>query len=342
MSKIHFRETLRKYLSGECSDKEKRIVEQWYQLLDNPERFNNYSEENLNLLEAELWGKIKTRTVAPPARISKKAYIWATAASIAVFLVSGLYIFMNRSASPVFLQREVLSEKNLIVRKNNDKSRNLKVALPDNSAILLEPGSEIRYPEKFEALERNVYLSGNAFFEVTPDPQKPFKVYTGDLITKVLGTSFWIKNDRKMNIEVSVITGKVTVFKKEGNAGSNDPKIKDGVIITANQKATYHIENMLFTTDLITQPKPIAEKVAEGFDTDMKFYDASLTEVFKKIENAYGLEIILENENVGNCPFTGDLRKLDLFPRLDIICASLHLAYEVRGTKILINGNGCQ
>ena len=93
------------------------------------------------------------------------------------------------------------------------------MTLQDGSTVILEPGGEFRYNEKF-LNPREVYLSGDAFFEVTKDASRPFLVYANEITTKVLGTSFRIKaNQGEKEIVVAVKTGKVSVM---ANSVSND------------------------------------------------------------------------------------------------------------------------
>ena len=93
------------------------------------------------------------------------------------------------------------------------------MTLHDGSTVILEPGGEVRYNEKF-LNTREVYLSGDAFFEVTKDASRPFLVYANEITTKVLGTSFRIKAKQgEKEIVVAVKTGKVSVM---ANSVSND------------------------------------------------------------------------------------------------------------------------
>lgn len=88
-----------------------------------------------------------------------------------------------------------------------------EVELPDGSIVLLNKNSEISYPSKFE--ERNVQLTGEAFFEVTPNPTKPFKVISGENEITVLGTSFNVKSTSE-SMEVEVSTGEVEMKSPKG------------------------------------------------------------------------------------------------------------------------------
>ena len=71
------------------------------------------------------------------------------------------------------------------------------------------------------------------------------------------------------------------------------------------------------------------------------FEDTRLAEVLDELEKTYHISFVVENDNLKNCPFTGDVRQQDLFSKLDLICMSIGIDYEVKGTNILLRGNGC-
>lgn len=103
----------------------------------------------------------------------------------------------------------------------NPEKRRLKVKLPDGSMVTLGGKSRVKYPASFAGNKRDIYLNGEAFFEVTKDPNKPFTVYTGNVHTQVLGTSFKVSALPKAPVEVAVVTGKVRVSYHSGNTSSD-------------------------------------------------------------------------------------------------------------------------
>ena len=193
--------------------------------------------------------------------------------------------------------------------------------------------------------KREVYLEGEAFFQITKNPQKPFLVYYNNIVTKVLGTSFTINtNPQTGNVEVVVKTGRVQV--------SENKKLMKGdelnaVIVTPNQKAIYKTEARLFETILVENPQLIADDEHTSIKTPLNHkenfvYDQEkLLNVFKQLEQRYGIEIITENATLNNCVFTGDVSDQDLYTKLKIICLTTNSSYEINGTKILIKGKGC-
>jgi transmembrane sensor len=115
------------------------------------------------------------------------------------------------------------------------------------------------------------------------------------------------------------------------------------VIITPNQKVTYYEENRHFITSLVEAPLPVhAESGKTPEEEKFVFDDTPLSEVLNTLEKTYEIEIVLENANLANCPFTGNITKQNLFNKLEIICQAFQATYDLKGTVILIKGGkGC-
>lgn len=173
---------------------------------------------------------------------------------------------------------------------------------------------------------------------------QPFIVYYNKVVTQVLGTSFTIKtNSKTKNIEVSVKTGKVQVYENMQFLSAKDKG--KGVIVSQNQKAIYNREQRVFETTLsdLLQPLSIETDTLVGLpDVEFQYkIPTSIQSICQQFERIYGVEIIVESENIYNCLFNGDLSKKDLYKKLEILCLTVDAEFEIRGTKILISGKGC-
>jgi hypothetical protein len=163
-----------------------------------------------------------------------------------------------------------------------------------------------------------------------------FFVHVENLITEVIGTSFKIsKPSSDKLIEVSVKTGKVSVYTHD----QNSIKKSNGVIITPNQKAVFNLVSRTINESIIDVPLVILQNVKKS---DFEFDDVNVNVIFTKMQQIYGIEIIQVNSNINRCVFTGDLNGLDMFKQLEFICSSINANYEVRGSSIFINGEGCR
>jgi hypothetical protein len=168
-------------------------------------------------------------------------------------------------------------------------------------------------------------------------------VYYNNLVTHVLGTSFNIKPDsRNKQVEVLVVTGKVQVYENRNEGTGKTPKT-NGVILTPNQKVIYKEEERQFTATLVNDPIPLPQDPQKPTPvaTTFNFEEAPLLQVFQLLEKMYGIEIVVENDRLYNCLFTGNITPHGLFTKLDIVCGSINASYQVVGTRILVRGKGC-
>ena len=276
--------------------------------------------------------------ILPVKRMAVRKWWSIAAAFIVVAGVAGYLLFTNNknSDTAAFL---ALIPSNTSIHSNDELAEKI-VVLEDGSKVTLKPGSKLHYAKQFAVDKREVFLEGEAFFHITKNPSRPFYVYYNNIVTKVLGTSFNVNTNAVTgDVEVSVKTGKVQVYE-------NEKLVKDrankAVIVIPNQKAIYKALDRVFETALVEKPEPIRSDTAEWVKPVPFVYDeAKLVNVFRHIEANYGIEIVVENTNINNCKFTGDVSNQDLYTKLKVICLSTNSSYEINGTKILIKGNGC-
>ena len=351
MNRKAFHLLLIRYLDGTCTDEERQLVDQWYELLEE-EDIPSVPEETLDELEARLWENVRTQ-IAPPPVVEETALEelpvvlprgrvkWMVAAALLAGLLAGAYYyfgFRNKSIDSLI----GMKVQEGLLKSANHGSSTESIRLEDGSLVLLQPGASIAFPRHFPANKREVYLEGGAYFDVTRQMDRPFFVYNKTVVAEVLGTSFDISIVQN-KIEVKVRTGKVAVFENGRQVELNaKEKIENGVIVTPNQKATYYEDNRHFVTSLVEAPVPVGDTVKKGAEPRFIYDDTPVAEVLAALEKTYQIEIILENERLGKCPFTGDISSQGLFNKLELICQTFQANYEVAGTQILIKGGkGC-
>jgi ferric-dicitrate binding protein FerR (iron transport regulator) len=169
-------------------------------------------------------------------------------------------------------------------------------------------------------------------------------VYSNNIVTQVLGTSFFVKtNAVTQDVEVSVRTGKVAVYENELQANSSKrTEESTGVILKPNQKVIYNRNDGHFRTTLVDAPLPLLpNSQQEEMVTELNFVfeETPISRVLSFLEEAYHIEIITENDNLGKSLFSGDIKGQNLYDQLEIICQSIQATYEVRGTRILVKGD---
>jgi transmembrane sensor len=155
--------------------------------------------------------------------------------------------------------------------------KNETLTLPDQSVVLVRKGSTIIYPKSFDAKERRVQLTGEAFFKVQHNETQPFLVTTGNTEVKVLGTSFLV-NSNSATDEVVVVTGKVNVTDKKSN--------QNHVTLTKGQRAV--LSNEHFYQEQVTDSNYIAWQTGQ-----LVFNNTALPKVLEDISHFYGTQIEL-------------------------------------------------
>ncbi len=332
MTKHEFDRLSEKYKTGQCSHDEIALLDEWAELHLKHQDALHVDENELIKTEDILWDRILRN--AGLADEKEYRYPWlrmtsGIAAGVSLLLLMWWLVgpaekgFANDAAGIVGIET-----------KNTGNSQQI-VHLVDGSTVLLEPGASVVADESYGLKTRTVRLEGEAFFDIKSNPEIPFLVFTGDLVTEVLGTSFRIKpRVGHRTIEVSVVTGKVSVY----SGGSGSRKKKDGVIITPNQKVVYDTELKIIRQGLVDIPRIVVPGLQKS---DLSFDEAQVDSVFSQMRKRYGVDIVVGNQGVNNCVFTGDLSELDMYRQLDFICQVINAEYELRGSTIFITGSGC-
>lgn len=266
----------------------------------------------------------------------------AAAASILAIASIGVWLWISRSAGHEVTIPDIFVEGTEFTRQFNNTGHTIWIHLNDGTEVALENEGELIYKTDYTGDSvRRVYLEGEAFFKVAKNQQQPFLVYANEVVTKVLGTAFRVKSfNSQNNVLVSVAEGKVSVYSlKSGERpiNSKDSEMK-GVVLTSNQEVLYTRKEDSFNKSLVEAPQIVKETKRSN---DFAFQNTAIGDVFSTLEEAYGVEIIYQEEVMVDCYLTVSLRDEPLFDKLKIICRTLGCTYELIDAKIVINSKGC-
>ncbi|MCF2445653.1 FecR family protein [Dyadobacter sp. CY345] len=331
MNQFDFDILLQKYLAGEHSPAEEKFVQDYL-------HSNSIDESPVFESEKEKIGKrIKKKVDKSTA---SKSFIlrfspWIKGIAASILLIVGCWFAFSQINNKETSNIQSIEKEGVIEIKNTSDTPQ-RIPLEDGSIVILQKKSSISYPEHFGETKRLVYLHGEAFFQIKRNPAKPFIVSTENLVTQVLGTSFTVKSyDDARSIEVQVASGRVSVYEVEERAS----KISNGVILTRNQKIVFDKKSKKMELAIVSNPK-LNHSVLPA-DYVFSFLETPVKDAFTMLEKAYGIDIVIENDSVETCLFTGDLADLSLFEKLDLICRSINATYERRGTTLFVRGEGC-
>ena len=346
MEQKDFRHILERYLQGQASLEEKRIIDSWYEamgkdhhsLLNNQEKLELEKRVRLTVAaHVQSTKRINSSVLRPNNSRVMARYSIGIAATILLFIASSIYI-VNRNGS---LQDKLAPKQGVTsltwTQVANTQEVAKRINLPDGSYVTLEPQSQLKFSSAFNESKREIHLEGEALFEVYHNDKSPFYVFANEVTTMVLGTSFRVKAfERDKNITVAVRTGRVSVYTnredKKELARSNE------IVLTPNQQIIYDRNEKTILRRIVEVPQPILpeEKVKR-----MRFEEAPVKEVFVALEKVYGVDIVFDEQRFSSCTLTTSISDGGIYNRLSNICKAIGATYTLNENQIIIQGTGC-
>ena len=323
---------LKRYEQDQCTAEEQAFVEGWYANLGKGAH-DALPNDGQQAMRARLRHKLEAHiepAEVTPGRARTGVLRWSLRMAAGLVLLAATYFILRGTGDVVQTERVAQVPAVKLLAFTNTMGAPAKVMLSDGSIVTLLPQSEIKYPAAFGAL-REVYLSGLAFFEVKRDEQHPFLVYTHDVTTRVLGTSFLVAADPDAgHTTVAVKTGRVAVFKPAPHGVT--PQTGHEVILTPNQKAVYSKHNDALVAQAVEHPAsmvlPPAQKV--------RYEAAPVTRVLEDLGKSYGVEIRYDAADLADYTLTTTLSAESFDNRIGIICKAIGATYEEHGGVISV------
>jgi transmembrane sensor len=317
--------------------------EQWEDWAETPENQNLCAEAfaaldklSLRWAEEQINEKFHSLNINQSRTVNFRILMPWLAALLCVVIGVSFFVFRN-DINGNFAEKSVIKSDDGLIEKINRSENPMLVLLEDGSSLLLNSGGKVSYPSKFDDDKREVYLEGEAFFEVSKDPQRPFFVYANDMVAKVLGTSFTMRSlPGGKDIELIVKTGKVAVFKRvaEETASYELPPIT----VRPHEKLVFNAD----LEDLVALPAQAERHLSTVPAFNFEFSDVPASEIFKYISEIYGVNIIYNESTLKNCPVTASLADEPLYGKIELVCLAIEAEYKMAGSKIVIKSKGCE
>lgn len=203
------------------------------------------------------------------------------------------------------------------------KGGEYKLLLPDSTFVYLNSASRLKFPASFGKDKREVYLSGEAYFEVTKDSHRPFYVITDDVRVKVYGTSFNVNTQDREYTRTVLVEGKI------GINVMNDP---EETILYPNQLALFDKQKGTISVQKVNTRQYTAWK-----DGLFLFEDEPLEKIMEKLALWYDVHIFYANDNAREICFTGYLKRygqIDMI--LKAIQSTVSVSFEIHDKTITV------
>lgn len=322
--------------------REKEFWEKWQ--LDHPEKTEVLIQARAILLELDSPGKhweehqrallfLKIKKQIPSNNKTTFNYTsvsttsrveqWTRWAIIILLFGTSFLAFMEISFFDSRDQITVIpDEKEEWIIKANPKGQKSTIQLPDGSMVVLNADSEIRFKNNFGQGQRDLYLKGESFFEVAPDSAVAFRVFSGELVTIAIGTSFNINSYERGKEQVQLATGKVKVFKE-----------------TKQAQAFY----LLPGEEVVMQADSTINK--RDFDLDkaflwkkgiLLFEQTPISEAINILEQWYGVDFTIKKEAIRDIKVSGRFKEAYLSDVLESLSYAYGFDYQIKNKEVVV------
>lgn len=256
---------------------------------------------------------------------------WAAAASVALLATAGLFSYQSYQG-----RLAGTSAPNGYEERANPRGTKSKVLLADGTAVWLNADSHLWFPTAFAGSRREVYLDGEAFFDVKRNERMPFIIHVGDNQVRVLGTSFNVKAYRDDEaVETAVVTGRVAFIRAASPATLAAGR--DTIYVVPDEKVVYSKASHELRVEQVNR-----QDYAAWNQRSLIFQSTPLGEVAKTLARQYNVTVRFEDEKLRNCRLTGRFRDQTLPEVLRLVEMTGAFSFELRGNTLTVKGSGCE
>ncbi|MCY1718861.1 FecR family protein [Prolixibacteraceae bacterium Z1-6] len=347
------------YLEGTISLADEQFLLEW--LKNNPNTITDFNDFrriwNMSKMAGTLkddaieleWMQLRDRINTSDVKetvVSHNIWYWLPRIA-AVFLLGAMVAFTS-----MYLFN--MSENNELTfhEINTPPGAKSKITLPDGTIIWLNAGSNVKYSNEFGKKQREIQLTGEAYFEVFHNPSKVFLVRTSELNIKAYGTAFNVKSyPEEGTIETTLIEGSIGVTRR-----SFENKKNDEVLLEPNQRVVYYRKsnkvetinqlatpNLPKTTPAKREEQKLTYLISKGIDTKeftswkdgtLFITSESLKDLAVILERKYDVKIHFDSEELKDLKFTGSLENETVEQVIDAIGIAAQIDYTIDEREI--------
>lgn len=218
------------------------------------------------------------------------------------------------------------------------ESTKSKMTLPDGTIVYLNANSYLEYDNDFNKTDRNVSLTGEAYFDVAHNSQSPFIVHTSRATIKVLGTKFNVKNYSDESWEATLLQGKIEMYlnSRPKDKLQLEPSQKVSVVALKNVRASdkQPEDYKISVTKIKTLDSDIVETA--WMADKLVFVDEPLNKIAKDLERAFNIKVKFLSDKAASQQYTGTFKNDDLLKILQILDLSNPIDYELTHNELII------
>jgi len=334
---------IKKYFQKKCTDKEKEAFIRWITSLEHEPKLREILKDHwneINLLHADredpelnqIMGQlhrainIQTLVNHQNQPILRKLYhhFIKVAAIIILPLIAFTSLYIANNRLNVFDKTETSFAE--IVAPSTAR---IHIELPDGSTCWLNSESSIKFPNRFNSNERKILLNGEGYFDVFPDPAKPFIIETCNSRITALGTKFNIlDNFQDKNVEVTLVSGKIQVDKIDING-----KVKTLGVLSPNQQVVFSKVNEYAEVKSV-----VPDYYTAWINGKLVFRNDSMKNVIKKLSKWYNVDFEVENEEIEEIIFRATFVDETLSEVLKVLNLTLSINYIEHPREIQQDG----
>ncbi|MBL7965567.1 MAG: FecR domain-containing protein [Prolixibacteraceae bacterium] len=240
------------------------------------------------------------------------------------YVAAAIFVFSIALNSYFLIDRQT-NRTNDIIEYSAKNGEIKKIELPDGSSVWLNSESTLILQEQFDGKSRDVFLIGEAYFKVSKNPEKPFLVNTSEVVVKVLGTSFSVRNYKNdPDVSTSLVEGSVQLLNKDNPSNS--------VILKPSEEALFSKSN-----GELTVRKQQNSLIAPWREGRVRFHDHDLLTITNQLERKFDCEFVFLDVAAESLRFTGDFENESIDEILLLLNKAHTFKYKKSGHRYIIS-----
>ncbi|MDP4201168.1 MAG: FecR domain-containing protein [Bacteroidota bacterium] len=316
-------ELFERYVFGKASDQEIARLSNW--IKNNP-GLSRWLERQIEDSSSEIDAALQFRMLrnihkevepdnAPVRSSGWKKQWWLAAAVVMLPLLTaiGMYFYMSDKTIPEKAPYTIAVEQ----------GQKANIVLPDGSKVWLNSKSKLTCTPGFNDKDRELNLTGEAYFEVAHNKNKPFRVKCNDISVEALGTAFVVRAyGEDKTVSSVLINGKVKV----GTLGGQ-------VVLSPNERVEYDKETRTNKVKHVTN----APDFTGWRNNELRFEHETLKEIAKSIERTYNIKIVFGSNGIENQYFTGTINNGSLESVLNTLALTSSLKFRIENQQVILS-----